>query len=153
MFKHGGYHTRAYRSWADMHARCRVKNKDFLRYGARGITVCPEWNSFVVFFEDMGERPHGKTLERINNDMGYYPENCRWATQAEQSRNKSSGWPRPNAGPDAQYFCKNGHDKRITGTHGVTKACAQCQRNATARYRAAKYPHRKSSSTASGRSL
>lgn len=151
MIKHGGAKTNAYRSWADMRVRCRIKSKDFRLYGARGITVCPEWNSFVVFFADMGDRPQGKTLERINNDWGYYPENCCWATPAEQSLNRRTGWPRQNADPDAVYICKNGHDKRVTGTHGANKACAQCQRNATARFRA-RYHGRKAVPATSGRS-
>jgi len=72
-----------------MTARCYNPNiPDFQKYGARGITVCNRWrHSFENFLADMGERPVGRTIDRINNNRGYTPSNCRWATKSEQCRN------------------------------------------------------------------
>ena len=79
----------AYTSWRDMRTRCLNKNnKDYHIYGGRGIKVCENWSKFENFYSDMGERPKGLTLDRIDNNRDYSPDNCRWATQKEQNRNK-----------------------------------------------------------------
>ena len=79
---------RTYRIWSAMRSRCMTKsNKCYAGYGGRGITVCDRWSSFESFFEDMGEAPDGLSIDRINNELGYSPDNCRWATQKEQTRN------------------------------------------------------------------
>ena len=90
--KHNGWtkYRGTYQSWLDMKQRCyNPKAQQFKNYGRRGITVCRRWvTSFSNFLSDMGERPKGFTLERKDNDSGYSPSNCKWATRIEQRRNQ-----------------------------------------------------------------
>jgi hypothetical protein len=81
---------RTHISWLKMIERCTNENHaQFADYGGRGITVCNRWReSFSDFVDDMKRRPDGKTLDRINNDGGYYPENCRWATKKQQAESR-----------------------------------------------------------------
>jgi hypothetical protein len=78
-----------YKAWTSMRSRCRNPlDRNYPNYGGRGIAVCKEWDSYDKFKEDMGEQPEGSTLERIDNDKGYYKGNCKWATHIEQGRNR-----------------------------------------------------------------
>ncbi len=82
--------SRTYRSWEAMRRRCMApQSPDFPLYGAKGIRICERWNSFAHFLADMGERPEGTTLDRIDSAGDYTPENCRWATNTQQLRNRS----------------------------------------------------------------
>lgn len=86
---HGYTKTRTYRSWSQMKNRCGNPNYiNYSSYGGRGIKVCERWENFENFLEDMGERPLGKSLDRIDVDGDYEPNNCRWATLEEQAQNK-----------------------------------------------------------------
>ncbi len=119
MKSHG--HTRGrrfsptYMSWVAMRARCLNKNADnYKRYGGSGIRICKRWNSFELFLSDMGERPNGRTIDRIRNSGGYKPSNCKWSTPKEQalnSNNEGKGWGK------FRTHCSNGHEWREANTH------------------------------------
>jgi hypothetical protein len=92
--KHGYWGKRLYRIWRNMICRCTLEtHNSYPRYGGRGITVCDEWRDFIPFMEwanANGYQDH-LTIDRKENDKGYYPGNCRWATRSEQELNKPRG--------------------------------------------------------------
>lgn len=89
-YKHGMTGTPTWNSWRAMRKRClSPTDKDFPRYGGAGITICEEWDEFVNFWADMGERPENTTLGRKDTDGNYSLNNCRWETLQQQNDNRS----------------------------------------------------------------
>ena len=87
--KHGLHRQPTYNSWQSMRSRCQnPADPAWERYGGRGISVCERWNDFSAFLEDLGVRPTGTSIDRINNDGNYEPGNCKWSTPTEQNNNR-----------------------------------------------------------------
>jgi len=102
---HGMGKTNICKLWMNMRYRCHSpKHKLYKNYGARGIYVCERWQNFINFYADMGDRPDGYVLDRIDNDGPYSPENCRWATMKESGNNRRS----------CRYLTMNGETKSVT---------------------------------------
>lgn len=87
--RHGMTRTPTHNSWLSMIQRCTNPSRgNYAYYGGRGITIAPEWLEFERFYADMGTRPHGTSLERLDNNAGYGPDNCVWADKRQQARNR-----------------------------------------------------------------
>lgn len=117
--------------WGSMKRRCYNPNwHAYKDYGGRGIKVCDRWlHSYQNFLEDMGEKPEGLTLDRINNDSDYSPENCKWSTRSEQAFNRRHKY---GYDKDGNKLCKWGHpligDNLYTAPKTGTHGCKICIR-------------------------
>lgn len=103
--------SRTFHAWQNMRRRCLDKNnKRYARYGGRGITVCEQWLIFENFLGDMGVCPDGLVIDRIDNDKGYFKENCRWATKEQSAwnrganKNNTSGFRGVSLYPNGKYM-------------------------------------------------
>lgn len=141
---HTGGRTPTYITWQSMHARCRYPgNASYAHYGARGVSVCDRWRSFAAFLEDMGERPAGQTLDRVDPNGHYEPNNCRWATASEQRRNQRGSTARIERARVIERLWADGRSlKDIAAVVGMTPGSIRVE---FARLRAkglADLPHR-----------
>jgi hypothetical protein len=115
---HGMTGKPTWRSWREMLARCQNPNNDrYASYGGRGIKVCDRWQLFENFLADMGERPDGTSLDRIDNDGNYEPSNCRWADAFEQQANTRQAQP---VRVNGIFYRTAGEAARALGIHRAT---------------------------------
>jgi len=125
MRKHGMHGTKTYCSWQAMKQRC--VNPVYENHHGRGVEVCEEWSDFEAFYKDMGVRPEGTTIDRIDNDGNYEPGNCRWASWKEQANNRrvnSTFRESEVVSPDGVLFkIKKGGVKEFCIKHNLDPPC------------------------------
>ena len=119
--KHGMVYSKEYNSWQSAKQRCtNINSKDYKNYGGKGIKMCNEWlDSFEQFFKDMGEKPKGYSLDRIDRDGNYEPSNCRWADIFTQNHNRRSRNEKDNTGYRNIRKMEHGYVIKITHEHSI----------------------------------
>ena len=124
-----GRKSRTYATWTSMKYRCdNPRLREYPNYGGRGITYDDRWKDFFTFLDDMGERPEGMTLDRIDNNLGYSKENCRWATKKQQQWNRRKTIQVPDGGETvslAEYARRKRIDPRTAKKRLLAKNIIQ----------------------------
>lgn len=125
---HNATGTPEFSSWAGMMDRCHnEKSNAYKLYGARGLHVCERWHDFATFLADMGPRPPGTSIDRIDNARGYEPGNCRWATATQQARNRGCV---KLSEEKAQFIRESGEtNAELAAMFGVTASAISAVRN------------------------
>lgn len=120
--KHDKWRNPEYSVWRAMTQRCKnSKHKAYHNYGGRGVTIAESWSDFANFYRDMGSRPSPEySLERVDNDLGYSPDNCVWATRVSQSRNRRTS--RVTAEIAVLVRKSDEHQKVLAARYGVSQA-------------------------------
>jgi hypothetical protein len=131
MARRGGQSTPAWRSWQAMKIRCFcTTDHNYPNYGGRGIRMCERWLDFANFLADMGERPAGTTIDRIDVNGHYEPGNCRWATPTEQSRNQRTNKLTADRAEEIKDLIRHGVKHRdIADRFGVSMGLVSLIRN------------------------
>lgn len=115
--RHGMGGTPTYQSWVSIRSRCNNRNhQNYEMYGGRGIRVCSRWDSFILFYEDMGDRPEGLTLDRKDTSQDYCKDNCEWVKQVTRRRNRSGNCRNRTGATGVYYVAKR---KKYYATIGV----------------------------------
>lgn len=119
--RHGLWKSAEYSVWRSMRQRCNTQSHPaYSNYGGRGINVCVAWDSFAAFARDMGPRPTGYSLERVDNSLGYFPANCVWATHKEQGRNRRTN--KLTASVAEAIYLSEGPQKAICQQYGISQS-------------------------------
>ena len=116
--------TPTYSSWLAMRERClNPKHHAYMRYGGRGIAIAAEWSDFQTFLFDLGERPEGTTLDRIDANGDYTPENCRWATPKQQNRNTRATKLTERMADEIRIAAAEGiQQRKLASSYGVSES-------------------------------
>jgi hypothetical protein len=129
-----GHHSRTFNTWDGMVQRCtNPRATGYKHYGGRGITICERWKSFEAFLQDMGERPEGLSLDRIDTNGNYVPSNCRWATRKEQAGSSTHANERELVALRAEVVCLRAENERLRASSRLPDAAPDDVRSGKSR--------------------